>query len=105
MPRWYRVRRGLSVSLVLAVSGLAQPLAAAPAASSSQQREAKQHAAAGADALQKGDAETAIREFSTARDLAPSAEILLNLARAYRANGDYVQAKAVLESLLADYQK
>jgi hypothetical protein len=91
-----------SVVLALSAPAAAAPDVAPKSSSAQKQRDAKKHANAGATALGKGDAETAVRELTLAAELAPDVDILLNLARAHRLNGDNPKARATLEALLAD---
>jgi hypothetical protein len=106
MGFWRGLLRSVGVGSVFL--SLAGPVAGAPDApqpkssSAQKQREAKKHANAGSAALNKGDAETAVRELTLAAELAPDVDILLNLARAHRLNGDNTKARAALEALLAD---
>jgi hypothetical protein len=104
MGFWRELSRRIGVGCV--VLALAGPAAGAPntskAPSAQKQRDAKKHATAGSAALGKGDAETAVRELSLAAELAPDVDILMNLARAHRLNGDNAKARSTLEALLAD---
>ena len=103
MPSCRRIGRGLGFGLALCALGLAGPAIGAPTSSASKQKEAKQHAAAGSQALSRADTETAVRELTTAAAIAPDADILLSLARAHRLNGQPAKARDVLEQLSANY--
>jgi hypothetical protein len=103
MPSWRRIGRGLGFGLALCSLGLSGPAAGAPTSSAGKQQEAKKHAAAGSQALGRADIETAVRELTTAAAIAPDADILLNLARAHRLNGEPAKARDVLEQLRTNY--
>jgi hypothetical protein len=91
-----------SLVLALALPAAAAPESNKPKAGSTKQRDAQRHAKAGAAALGRGEAQTAVRELTLASELAPDVDILLNLARAHRLNGDNQKARVTLEGLLAD---
>jgi hypothetical protein len=94
----------LLAALALAPAASGAPKASAPKAATATEREAAEHKAAAAKAMKLGDAQTAVRELTLARDLAVSPDILLELARAHRLAGDALQARDTLKTLLSQYE-
>lgn len=88
----------LALLVVTAASAKPKPPAQTPA-----QKQAAEHAAAAAQALKTGDADTAVRELKTAHELAPNLDGEVDLSRAEVLSGDVLAGRDTLKQALATY--